>query len=90
MSIKIKATGEDAADRIMKALDNRMTGEPKPTRKQVGMVLHALADHTAIMEMVQFDRSDKWHPGQEEKLWPTETSIGRWFHRVADDLEDKY
>ncbi len=89
--IKIKATGENAADRIMKALDNRlMNGHPKPDRKQVAMVLHALADHTAIMEMVQFDRMSKWHPGQEEELWPTETSIGRWFHGVGDDLGDDY
>jgi hypothetical protein len=92
MSIKIKATGENAADRIMKALDNRLTGEPKPTRKQVGMVLNALADHTAIMEMCQLDRLEHIgsNKGQETKYWPTETSIGRWFHAVADDLEGRF
>lgn len=88
--IKIKATGENAADRIMKQLDNRLTGEPKPTRKQVGMVLHALADHTAIVEMVQFDRRSRHHPEREEEYWPTETSVGRWFYGVGDDLEGRF
>ncbi len=73
----------------MRSLDNRITGEPKPTRKQVAMVLHAMADHTAIMEMVKYDRRNKFHPEQEETLWPTETSIGRWFHGVGDQLEDR-
>jgi hypothetical protein len=92
MSIKIAATGENAGDRIMKQLDNRLTGEPKPTRKQVGMVLHAMADHTAIMEMTQFDRKDHIgsNAGKETQFWPTETSIGRWFHGVGDDLEGRF
>jgi len=88
--VTIRATGEKAADRIMKQLDNRMTGEPKPSRKQAGMVLKALADHTAIMEMVQFDRRSRVHPEREEELWPTETSVGRWFHHVGDDLEGRF
>lgn len=91
VKIPLQSGGEEsAANRIMKQLDNRLTGEPKPTRKQVAMVLHALADHTAIMHMVDFDRRDRFHPGQEEKLWPTETSIGRWFHAVGDDLEERF
>lgn len=94
MSIKIplQSGGEEsAANRVMKQLDNRLLdGEPKPTRKQVAMVLGALADHTAIMHMVQFDRMSKWNKGQEEELWPTETSIGRWFHAVADDLSERF
>lgn len=91
IKIPLQSGGEEiAADRIMKQLDNRLTGEPKPTRKQVGMVLHALADHTAIMHMVAFDRMSKWHKGKEEELWPTETSIGRWFHGVGDDLEGRF
>lgn len=81
---------ENSGDRLMKQLDNRLTGEDKPTRKQVGMVLHALADHTAIMHMTQYDRQSKWHPDKEEEYWPTETSIGRWFHAVGDDLEDRF
>ena len=82
--------GEPAADRLMKALDNRITGEPKPTRKQVAMVLHALADHTAIMQMVNYDMRDLY-PNQDRKTeyWPTETSIGRWFHAVGSELEER-
>lgn len=72
-------------------LHRSLTVESKPTPFQVSMVLRALADHTAIMEMVQFDRMGKAEqgedPAQETKYWPTETSISRWFHAVADQLE---
>jgi hypothetical protein len=71
---------ESAADRIMRQLDSRLTGEPKPTRKQVAMVLHAMADHTAIMQALDY-RPDFTSP------WPQATSVGRWYHDVADDLE---
>lgn len=83
---------ENASDRIMRSLDNRRTGAAKPTRVQVAMVLHALADHTAIMQMTRYDRMGKAQQGEDPKketsYWPTETSIGRWFHAVGDDLED--
>ncbi len=73
--------GEPAADRLMRSLDNRrFDGEIKPSKEQVSMVLHALADHTAIMEMLKH-RPDPTSPWQEA------TSVGRWFHDVADCLE---
>jgi hypothetical protein len=92
VQVPLGKSKENAADRIMRSLDNRLMGEPKPSRKQVGMVLHALADHTAIMEMVQLDRLDHHgsNAGKETKYWPTETSIGRWFHAVGDDLEGRF
>ena len=71
---------ESAADRIMRSLDNRLNGEPKPTRKQVAMVLHAMADHTAIMSALEH-RPDLTSP------WPQANNMGRWYHDVADDLE---
>lgn len=84
---------ESAADRLLRSLDNRRDGTPKPTPAQVAMVMRALADHTAIMQMVRYDRMGKEQQGEksneETKWWPTETSIGRWFHGVADQLEDK-
>lgn len=83
--------GELAAKRLMKALDNRrFDGHPKPDAKQVAMVMHALADHTAIMEMTRYDRLEHngSNAGKESEYWPTETSIGRWFHAVGDDLEE--
>ena len=90
---RLKVSGENAGDRIMRNLDNRITGEPKPTKKQVAMVLHALADHTAICVMVKYDRMGKAQQGEdptkETKFWPTETSIGRWFHDVGHELEDR-
>lgn len=82
-------SGKPAAERLMKALDNRLTGEPKPNKNQVAMVLHALADHTAIMQMVNYDMRDTYpNRDQKTKYWPTETSIGRWFHAVGSELED--
>jgi len=76
----VRVVGESAANRIMKSLDNRRTGALKPNRLQVAMVLHALADHTAIMSALEH-RPDPTSP------WPKATSIGRWFHDVGDDLE---
>lgn len=81
MSIPMVA-GEPAGERIMKSLDNRrFDGVAKPNRQQVAMVLHALADHTAIMEMLKH-RPDPTSPWQEA------TSVGRWMHDVGDTLED--
>jgi hypothetical protein len=87
-----KVAGENASDRIMHLLDDSFTREPKPTRKQVAMVLHTLAGHTAICAMMDYDRIERFpgseNFGKELELWPTETSIGRWFHAVAHNLED--
>lgn len=87
-----QVAGQPAGERIMKHLDNRLTQAPKPTPLQVAMVLRSMADHTAIMEMTRYDRMGKAPQGEdptkETAYWPTETSIGRWFHAVADQLED--
>jgi hypothetical protein len=82
MSVRVPLgnSTERAADRIMRNLDNRILGEPYPTRKQVAMVLHALADHTAIMSALD-------HRPDETSPWPEATSIGRWMQDVAVDLE---
>lgn len=75
---------ETAADRLMKAVDiQHSTGLydcEKPTPMQVAVVLHALADHTAIMSALKY-RPDPTSP------WPEATSIGRWYHDVGSDLE---
>lgn len=73
--------GEPAGKRLMRNLDNRRTDADIPTANQVAMVLHALADHTAIMEALEY-RPDPTSPWQEA------TSIGRWLHDVGDTLEN--
>lgn len=74
--------GEPAGKRLMKALDNRrFDGAAKPNANQVAMVLHALADHTAIMEALKY-RPDLTSP------WPEATSIGRWMHDTGDQIEE--
>ena len=83
VQVPLGSGSESAGDRIMRSLDNRITGEPKPTPKQVAMVLHALADHTVILSALEH-RPDPTSP------WPQATSMGRWFHDVADDLEDRF
>lgn len=92
MNVKVKPTNQYAADRIMRALDDRLIGGPKPTRRQVAIVLNAMANLTDVQSMVNFDRMGKEPQGQdptkETKYWPTEMSIGRWLHAVADDLEE--
>jgi hypothetical protein len=50
------------------------------TRQQVAAVLRGLADHTALMAA-----SDYSQP--EDGFWPVQTSIGRWLHDTASQLE---
>lgn len=73
--------GQPAADRLMGALDYRLhPGTRRLSRDQVAVVLHALADHTAIQAALVY-RPDLASP------WPHATSMGRWLHDVADDLD---
>ncbi len=80
----IIVAGEPAHERLMKQIkhERRRIDAPIPSSRQVAMVLHALADHTAIMQMLEH-RPDLTSP------WPKATSIGRWFHDVGDALEDE-
>jgi hypothetical protein len=76
-----QVAGQPAAKRLMDNLDNRrFDGHPKPDAKQVAMVLHALADHTAQQTMLDY-RPDPTSP------WPIATSIGRWLHDAGDQAE---
>jgi hypothetical protein len=78
-----KVSDQLACERLMQQIsyEQRRINEPMPTRRQVAMVMHALADHTAIMTALKH-RPDPTSP------WPEATSIGRWFHDVGNDLED--
>lgn len=74
---------ETAADRLMQNLDYRLyPNTERLTRAQVAVVMHALADHTAIQAAMTYDP-----PRDDTYPWPVATSIGRWFHAVADELE---
>ena len=55
---------------------------PMPTDSQVGAVLHAMADHTAIMTMLEH-RPDPTSP------WPQATSVGRFLHDAGDGFESR-
>src|ERR1700730_7885077 len=79
---KVKVTDQFASDRLMQQVkyQQRRIDEPLPTPRQVAMVLHALADHTAIMSAIEH-RRDNTSP------WPEALSVGRWFHDVGNDLE---
>lgn len=62
-----------------------------PSDNQISAVLHALADHSALMVATQYDRLDHFpggdNEGKEDDLYPTELSIGRFLQRTADSLE---
>lgn len=74
--------GQPAADRLMGALDYRLSPGIGPlTRAHVAVVLHALADHTAIEVALRHEHDPSGYA-------PHATSVGRWLHAVADDLED--
>jgi hypothetical protein len=78
----LEVAGEPAAVRLMRQVNygQRRHDEPVPSPRQVAMVLHALADHTAIMSALQ-------HRRDENSPWPEATSIGRWLHDVGDYLD---
>lgn len=86
MSDKPMVAGQLASTRLLEQISYRQRErgftEPLPSSSQVAMVLHALADHTAIMSALQ-------HRPDPNSPWPEATSIGRWFHDVADELEAK-
>ncbi len=48
--------------------------------EQVAVVVRALADHTMIMDALQ-------HRPDPKSPWPQATSLGRWFHDVADQAD---
>lgn len=73
--------GESAADRLMRSLDYRLHPTARRlTREEVAVVMHALADHTAIEAALRF------RP-EPESPWPYALSVGRWFHAVGDQLD---
>ncbi|HEU5376391.1 MAG TPA: hypothetical protein VFV38_13180 [Ktedonobacteraceae bacterium] len=53
---------------------------PHHCPRQVALVLHALANHTAIISAFKH-RRDATSP------WPEALSVGRWLHDVGNDLE---
>ncbi len=73
--------GRPAIDRLMGqvAQEARTIPGPAPTLRQVAMVLHALADHTALLAALEHDRSGTH--------WPDATSVGRWLHAVGDQAQ---
>jgi len=76
--------GVPASERLMQQVNyrRRYTDTGVITPQQVAVVLHALADHTAIMTMLD-------HRLDETSPWPEATSIGRWFHDVGNELEEE-
>lgn len=75
--------GQPAADRLMASINYRLhPAARRLTRDEVAVVLHALADHTAL-EAARNWRYDAGRP------WPRSSSIGRWLHDVADQLSHK-
>ena len=76
-----QVAGEAASERLMRSLDYRLAGGiPRLSREQVAVVLHALADHTALTAALDYSKP-------EDGYWPEATSLGRWLHDTADQLE---
>lgn len=77
-----QVAGEAAGVRLMRSLDYRLVRGKFPplTPGQVAVVLHALADHTAL----EAAREWRYEP---DAPWPRSRSIGRWLHDTADQLE---
>lgn len=72
--------GQLAGERLMAALDYRLRDVAALSAVQVAVVLHALADHTALIVALTYRRD-------ESSPWPEAQSLGRWLHDVGDQLE---
>lgn len=68
---------DEAVHRILASVERerRIHGEPEPTPGQVAMVLHALADYTALQQALRWGSAED--PAQ---------SVGRWLHDLADEI----
>lgn len=83
---------EHAADRLMQSQKLRcgspyLMGAEPPSPAQVAAVLHALADHTLIENMLHSSPdlgADRAHLGEQ---WATTTGVGRYLQRMGDWCE---
>lgn len=74
--------GQDPVERLILAvIENSYRGSPPqgpPSPQQISYVLHALADHTALLHAVDFDVNED-----------SATSVGRWLHAYGDTIDDR-
>lgn len=72
---------DEAVSRVMGAVGAetvlQRSGETAPSQVQVAAVMHALADHTALLQAVQYRPSDMG----------VALNVGRWLHALGDYLE---
>lgn len=72
-----------SAERLRRAIEVRRrewSNEVQVSDAQVALVCRAFADHTLLMQALKFDVSDG--------PWPEATSLGRFFHYMADEFKD--
>lgn len=82
--------GEHPAQRLLRTQDvqrGSLRGDGPPTPLQVAAVLHGLADHTHILHMLKVADEGYLVNPAEELPWPGATSLGRYFHGLADYIE---
>ena len=73
--------GQDPVERLLLQIhQNLPPGHHPPSRGQVAAVLHALADHTGLVQAVT------WSP-PDDGYEPVATSVGRWLHAYGDVME---
>lgn len=76
--------GDDPRLRLLTAMREeavRYPGVPLPSSAQTAILLHALADHTMMVDAVLFD-PDPTHA-------PEATSVGRWMHALGDEFDKR-
>lgn len=77
--------GEDPAARLRRAVASAAGDEDPPDDAQIAMVLHALADQTALMQALRFD-VDAEALGS---LSAEASSVGRWLHAYGDLMRER-
>lgn len=83
---------EQYAQRLLSTQDvqrGSLRGDGPPTPLQVAAVLHGMADHTAILHMLNVVAGQQAmaRPGDDHE--PAATSVGRYLHALGDSIEQR-
>ena len=71
--------------------DSKLFGNiPLPTREQTALVIRALRMPTLLTYASDYDYSELSNPDEITRLWPTISSIGRFFRDAPLEILENY
>lgn len=85
------ADGQSLVDWLKPSLTNeaRYFGQELPTDMQIAIVISVLRDHSLLMHAAEYDFSELGNPDEVARLWPLQSSVGRFFRDAASDVLER-